>query len=145
MIRSATAAIAATALVLSGDATAQAVPAEPSASARPSVVVALPSTSPSVTREYIPPGRAKVCPTAYACASVPAGDGGWYAFSFTRYATYSLYSWTGQGTAVSRQTGGAAFRWYDVNGRQLGCLRPNERKDINWSPVWSIRLTESPC
>jgi hypothetical protein len=141
MIRQLTAATAV--VMLSAGATAHAASAEPPTT--PSVVAALPSTSPSVTREYIAPGRVKVCPQAFACANVPAGDGGWYAFSFTRYGTYSLHSWTGVGPAVSRQTGGAAFRWYDVNGRQLGCLRPNERKDINWSPVWSIRLTESPC
>ena len=145
MTRKLLAAAGVVAVMLSAGATAQAAPVQPLAVGTPGVVAALPSTSPSVSREYVPSSGVKVCPTAYACATVPAGDGGWYAFSFTRYGTYSLHAWTGTGVGLSRQTGGAAFRWYDVNGRQLGCLRPNERKDINWTPVWSIRLTESPC
>ncbi len=113
---------------------------------RPSAVAAAPTTSPApASRTFLPPGSPSVsCDIGYACASVPYGNG-YYWFKFYRYATYTLYNWYGAGGTTNTQGFGAAMRILGANGGELGCEPPGYRDTYNWTPVYYIRLTSTPC
>ena len=105
----------------------------------------VPSTSPAVSRTYIPSGGGWTCEPQYACAAVPYGSGAYF-FKFLHYDGYSLSNWTGTGFAVNNQTDRAAFRYDDVNGVQKGCVAAGVlRNGIDWGPIWRIRLTGAAC
>ncbi|MBE3200184.1 MULTISPECIES: hypothetical protein [Parafrankia] len=85
------------------------------------------------------------CPYNYGCAYVPYG-GGWYVFKFYYYRTYYLSNWFGVGPVVNFQSAGAAMRLYNSAGAQITCIPADSAPTTaNWDPVWSIRLTSSPC
>jgi len=105
---------------------------------------AVPSTSPSVEHVFIAPGGSTVCKSGYACAFVPYGNG-FYVFKFVHYDGYSVSNWLGTGPFLNNQTGGAAARWDNVNGGQLGCLNGGYGQNVYWKPVWRVRLTASHC
>ncbi|WP_433167358.1 hypothetical protein [Kribbella sp. CA-247076] len=107
---------------------------------------AAPTTSPAAaSRVYLPPGSPSVnCDVGYACASVPYGNG-YYWFKFYKYGTYTLHNWFGVGVANNTQGFGAAMRILGANGNQLGCEPPPVRDLYNWTPVYYIRLTATPC
>jgi len=107
---------------------------------------AAPSTSPAVTHVYLPSGSSTTCPSGYACAAVPYGSG-WYVFKFYDYGGYSLSYWGGKGQVVNNQTGTAAMRIDNVNGGQVRCFPPTGIVvgDIDWDPIWRVRLTSSGC
>ncbi|MFD0904613.1 hypothetical protein [Actinomadura sediminis] len=106
---------------------------------------AVPSTSPAVTRVFVPSGGSTSCPSGYACAGVPYGSGA-YVFKFYRYGSYSLSYWGGRGVLYNHQTGGAAARYDNSGGGQIGCVPAGVlRNGVNWDPVWRIRLTSAGC
>ncbi|GAB2684832.1 hypothetical protein [Kribbella swartbergensis] len=108
-------------------------------------VAAAPSTSPAVERVFVSGSQTTPCKPGYACAAVPYGNGA-YIFKFIRYDGYSLSNWLGTGYFVNNQTGGAAARYDNVSGGQLGCVPAGYvRYNIDWNPVWRIRLTAAPC
>ena len=89
------------------------------------------------------------CEPGLACASVPYG-GGWYVFKFYAYGTYNLSNWYGTDTAFNDQTGGAAMRLYNGSNAQVECIRGQDPiahfdMNVNWTPIYKIRLTSSAC
>ncbi|GAA1598741.1 hypothetical protein GCM10009789_60900 [Kribbella sancticallisti] len=106
---------------------------------------AVPSTSPAVERVFVSGSQTTPCNPGYACAAVPYGSGA-YIFKFVRYDGYSVSNWTGYGYFLNNQTGGAAARYDNVSGGQLGCVSAGIlRTGINWDPVWRVRLTAAAC
>jgi hypothetical protein len=111
----------------------------------PRAVTAVPSTSPVVPHQFLGPGQSAYCDEQDACAAVPYSNG-FYFFKFKAYRGYALSNWFGTGTLINHQTQSAGARWDNVNGTQLGCVAAGSRRDnINWSPVWRIRLSAAPC
>ncbi|MFC4052619.1 hypothetical protein ACFOY4_23270 [Actinomadura syzygii] len=107
--------------------------------------LAAPSTSPSVDHRFVPDGGSFTCARSYACAVVPYSNGA-YVFNFYRYGGYSLSYWHGNGAFVNNQTDGAAARYDDANGHQVGCVPAGiARNGIDWNPIWRIRLTAAAC
>ncbi|WP_405059244.1 hypothetical protein OG474_41870 [Kribbella sp. NBC_01505] len=107
---------------------------------------AVPTTSPAVSRQFVPSGQQVNCPTGYACAVVIAIGGGGYFFKFYNYGTYTLSNWTGIGEYRNYQTGGAAFRAYGSAGQSLGCMAAGTgSNEINWNPIYTLKLTAAPC
>ncbi|MFI0453581.1 hypothetical protein [Actinomadura sp. 6N118] len=103
-----------------------------------------PTTSPTVPRQFIPDFDTFPCAHGNACASAIYGNGA-YLFTFFRYASYGLSNWFGTGSAFNNQSGGAAMRLEDNNHRQLNCIPAGKSRYVDWTPVWFIRLTASPC
>lgn len=119
--------------------------AAPGATVQPRAAAAVPTTSPAVEHVYVPGGAATPCPSQYACVSVPYGTG-WYVFKFIAYRTYTVSNWVGTGPFLNRQTGGAAARYDNANGSQLGCVPADGQHHwINLTPVYRVRLTATPC
>lgn len=115
------------------------------ASVETTVAAPPPTTSPAPEHRYFVTSLSGVtCPVGRACAVVPYG-GGWYVFNFYRYGTYAMSWWYGWGWVMNNQTGGAAVRLGNSGGGEVRCLPPNGWVSIAWTPIWSIRLTASPC
>ncbi len=114
--------------------------------AAPALATPAPSTSPSVTHQFVPDGGGFTCESGYACAGVPYSTGV-YVFKFYYYGSYSLSYWFNTGFVINNQTGGAAFRIYNSSGGQVRCFpaSPNPQNGVDWDPIWSVRLTSSGC
>ncbi|TDW14019.1 hypothetical protein [Kribbella kalugense] len=124
---------------------APAASAGPVPTAQPRAAAAVPTTSPTVEYVYVPGGAATPCPSQYACVSVPYGAG-YYVFKFIAYRTYTVSNWVGTGAFLNRQTGGAAARYDNAGGNQLGCVPADGQHHwINLTPVYRVRLTSTPC
>ncbi|RFS82083.1 hypothetical protein D0T12_27940 [Actinomadura spongiicola] len=108
-------------------------------------VLAPPSTSPSVAQEFVKDGGTFTCPSQYACAALP-GSSGAHVFKFYKYGSYSLSYWLGKGSFANNQVDGAAARYDNVEGSQVGCVPAGIlRNGIDWYPIWRIRLTAARC
>jgi hypothetical protein len=106
----------------------------------------IPYTTPAAAVSYRYVGGPISCDSGYACAILDTSDGNHnWVFKFYYYNTYRLSYWHGSGSAYNHQTGGAAMRILDVNGRQLVCVPAGADIPVNWDPAWFIRLTPSPC
>jgi hypothetical protein len=107
-----------------------------------------PTTSPAAYSRVFQTTSGFTCDSGFACAKVPYSNG-WYIFKFYNYGTYGLSNWFGEGIAFNSQTGAAAMRLYDGSGNQVECIPggpPAHYDDSeNWDPIWSIKLTSSPC
>lgn len=111
-------------------------------------VFAVPTTSPSgpstsVKRTFIESYENFVCAQGWACATVPYANG-WYLFSFYQYRTYNLSNWSGVGGTFNNQHSNASMRLYNGSNVQVLCI-PAGGPDVNWNPIWSIRLSATPC
>lgn len=110
-----------------------------------SVATPAPYTSPAAAQRYFQWHEEFWCESGYVCASVPHG-GGYYVFKFLQYGTYRLSYWYCCGLFHNSQTGDAAAKLLDINGRQLYCLNPYPGDIwVDWNPVWYIKLTSNPC
>lgn len=108
-------------------------------------IAAVPGTSPAVERVFVSGSQTTPCHPGYACAAVPYGNGA-YIFKFIRYDGYSVSNWFGTGYFVNNQTDNAGARWDNVSGGQLGCVPAGYvRYNIDWNPVWRVRLTAAAC
>ncbi|MFG1628131.1 hypothetical protein [Kribbella sp. NPDC049227] len=110
----------------------------------PNAIAAVPSTSPAVEHVFLAPGGSTICKSGYACAFVPYSNG-FYVFKFVHYDGYSVSNWLNVGPFLNNQTGGAGAKWDNVNGRQLGCVAAGTGRNVDWNPVWRVRLTASGC
>jgi hypothetical protein len=112
----------------------------------PANAASAPTTSPVAASRTFQTTWNPDCPSDYACAWVPYGNGR-YLFKFYRYGTYYLSNWFGEeGYAANNQTGGAAMRLYDSRNVQVQCIPGGFGEAfVDWNPVWSIRLTATPC
>jgi hypothetical protein len=120
----------------------------PNRTAAASVANPAPSTSPAPAFiDTTTASNSWYCRSGYVCALVqyPTGRYGWWEFGFYYYGTYKLSYWYGNGKIWNFQTGGAAARLLDYYGRQLKCVPAGASIDVNWTPVWYIKLTSSRC
>jgi hypothetical protein len=116
-----------------------------SGSASSRAVAAIPSTSPAVERVFITGSQTTPCNPGYACAGVAYGNGT-YVFKFVHYDGYSVSHWEGLGYFLNNQTGGAGARYDNQNGSERGCVPAGIiRYNLDWHPVYRIRLTAAPC
>ncbi|MGH3240510.1 MAG: hypothetical protein ACRDNL_09020 [Spirillospora sp.] len=98
-----------------------------------------------MAHEFVRDGGTYTCPSKYACAAVPYSKGA-YVFKFYNYGAYSLSYWHGRGSFANNQVDGAAARYDNVNGGQVGCVPAGIlRNGIDWEPIWRIRLTAARC
>jgi hypothetical protein len=105
-----------------------------------SVASAAPSVSPGVKRTFVGADPGTSCRYGYLCAFVWA-DSGYYRFDFTRCDTrYRVSRWHGRGYLVNAQHGGVLARFYRQSGSLYASLRARGTFDINWEPVWSLRV-----
>jgi hypothetical protein len=108
-------------------------------------VAAIPSTSPAVEHVFITGSQTTTCNVGYACAGVAYGNGT-YVFKFVHYDGYSVSHWEGLGYFLNNQTGGAGARYDNQNGSERGCVPAGIiRSNLDWHPVYRIRLTAAPC
>jgi hypothetical protein len=115
----------------------------------PAQAASAPTTSPAAASRVYHSTWGFTCESGYACASVPYGSG-WYVFKFYNYGTYSLSNWFGTDTAFNDQTGGAAMRLSNGSDVQVECIAGQTPEahfdtDVNWTPIYKIRLTASTC
>lgn len=89
------------------------------------------------------------CYTGYVCQKVQmwnchyGEDCRFREFLFYDYGLYSVYEWTGIGVHNNRQTGGASYRFYGSDGRQIDCVNGLNIQDLD--PVYYVRLSATPC
>lgn len=114
------------------------------ASTETAVAAPAPTTSPAAERRYFVTSLNITCRSGRVCAVVPYSNG-WYVFDFYYYGRYYLSWWYGNGFAINNQTGGAAARLLDQSGGQVICVPAGSTGYGSWTPIWSIRLTESRC
>ncbi|MGW6277132.1 hypothetical protein [Kribbella sp. NPDC055071] len=108
-------------------------------------IAAIPSTSPAVEHVFITGSQTTTCNVGYACAAVPYGNGT-YVFKFVHYDGYSVSYWGGLGYFVNNQTGNAGARYDNQNGSERGCVPAGIiRYNLDWGPVYRIRLTAAAC
>ncbi len=113
--------------------------------ATPAQATSPPTTSPAAYSRVYQSDYHYTCESGFACVAVSYGNG-FYIFKFYYYGTYYLSNWYNFGLIRNSQTDGAAMRFYDVNGSQVGCVPPGGQDTYGLlDAIWSIRLTASSC
>jgi hypothetical protein len=86
------------------------------------------------------------CPSGYACAFVCCYQQVNYFFRFYYGGTYSLYYWHDTEELFNHQTSGWTVRTYGQSGGLLHCYPPRTAYyNVDWDPVWSIKLSSHVC
>lgn len=107
-----------------------------------SVAAAGPTVKPTVKRTYVHIFAPK-CAKGYLCAYVRTSPTSrrYYRFSFKHCKTrYRLSDWRGRGFIVNNQVGGVTARFYTRSGARYTTRRTVGTSQINWGPVWSLRV-----
>jgi hypothetical protein len=167
-IRRVTAAIGMLATLLTAG--AMAIPLQPAsasgaatASAHHSAPAQLTSAGPATSMAALPPPSTSpstfhcngsnvpnwvkciVCPAGAACAFVCCNTGVNWFFRFYN-GIYHLSYWHGLENLINNQTDGWTVRTLGQSGNLIHCYGERKTYDnVNWDPVWSIKLSSAAC
>ncbi|MFI9171992.1 hypothetical protein [Streptomyces lincolnensis] len=109
------------------------------ASSAPSAVS--PTVSPAADSRLVPSGSHITCDTGNFCAGVwdPTVNQ-WRVFFLYHCNRYHLSNWHGTGEVSNSQTDNAQATTYGQNGDVIQIFPvSNDKPDVDWEPVWSIR------